>query len=276
VAEALDFDPENPPDLVADDGFSPKDEDFVFPWCEDPAKIQIQPLAKEVMEPSGLGGVLPDDHFAIFVTTRRVIRPILQRHLSGSTTSEDTADIIAERLASIRTSSPLPPRSRSLTVAPMQIEYVSGEFRRLNPATLPPPAIFYPPFSTDSSCDDGDDLASDDEEGEEVEEESFSEGQISRRANPHFSDNNTYMRKDDLAFDTETDVRMDSDDNWMSSDSGLNMRSVMPRTAVDGDDSPLAAATGKEVDMLHTGSSVATAGGAESGYTSSMEDVSSS
>lgn len=271
VAEALDFDPENAPDLVADDGFSPNDEDFVFPWCEDPDNIQIQPLAKEVMEPSGLGGVLPDDHFAMFVTTRRVVRPILQRHLSRSTTSEDTADIIAERLASIRTSSPLPPRSRSLTVAPMQIEYVSGEFRRLNPASLPPPAIFYPPFSTDSSWDDGDDLASDDEEVEEVEEDSFSEGQISRRANPHFSDNNTYMRKDDLVFDTETDVRMDSDDNRMS-DSGLNMRSVTPRTAVDGDDSPLAAAIGKDVDMLHTGSSVATAGGAESGYSSSMED----
>lgn len=286
VAEALDFDPHNPPDLVSDDGFSPNDDDFVFPWCEDPAKVQVQPLVKEVMEPSGLGGVLPDDHFAIFVTTRRIIRPGLQRHLSRSTTSEDTAEIIAERLASIRTSSPLPPpRSRSLIVAaPMQIEYVSGEFRRLNPAPLPPPAIFYPPFSTDSSWDDGDDLASDDEDVEEVEEDesSFSEGQISHRANPHFSDNNTYKRKDDLAFDTETDVRMDSDDNRMSSDSGLNMRSVMPRAAVGGvvddeDISPLAtAAIEKDVDMLHTGSSVATAGGAESGYSSSMEDVSSS
>ncbi|KAH7625681.1 frequency clock protein [Sordaria sp. MPI-SDFR-AT-0083] len=279
VAEALDFDPQNPLDLVSDDGFSPNDEDFAFPWCEDPAKTQVQPLAKEVMEPSGLGGVLPDDHFAIFVTTRRVMRPTLQRHLSRSTTSEDTAEIIAERLASIRTSSPLPPpRSRSLVVAPLQIEYVSREFHRLNPASLPPPAMFYPPFSTDSSWDDGDELVSDEEEVEEMEEESFSEGQISHRANPHFSDNNTYMRKDDLAFDTETDVRMDSsDDHRMSSDSGLVMRSVMPRpAAVDGDGSPLVTVTGRDVDMLHTGSSVATAGGAESGYSSSMEDVSSS
>ncbi|KAK3954092.1 frequency clock protein [Pseudoneurospora amorphoporcata] len=279
VAEVMDSDPQNPPDLVSDDGSSPNDEDFVFPWCEDPAKVQVQPLAKEVMDPSGLGGVLPDDHFAIFVTTRRVIRPMLQRHLSHSTTSEDTAEIIAERLASIRTSSPLPPpRSRNLVVAPLQIEYVSGGFRRLNPAPLPPPAIFYPPFSSDSSWDDGDELVSEDEEVEEVDEESFSEGQMSRRANPHFSDNNTYIRKDGLAFDTETDARMDSsDDNRMSPDSGLNMRSVMPRAAVvDGDDSPLATATGIEVNMLHTGSSVATAGGAESGYSSSMEDVSTS
>nr|AAA57121.1 FRQ [Neurospora crassa] len=276
VAEVLDFDPGNPPELVADDGSSPNDEDFVFPWCEDPAKVRIQPIAKEVMEPSGLGGVLPDDHFVMLVTTRRVVRPILQRQLSRSTTSEDTAEFIAERLAAIRTSSPLPPRSHRLTVAPLQVEYVSGQFRRLNPAPLPPPAIFYPPFSTDSSWDDGDDLASDDEEVEEVEEDSYSEGQISRRANPHFSDNNTYMRKDDLAFDTETDVRMDSDDNRLS-DSGHNMRAMMPRAeAVDGDDSPLAAVTGKEVDIVHTGSSVATAGGAESGYSSSMEDVSSS
>ncbi|KAK3400532.1 frequency clock protein [Sordaria brevicollis] len=284
VAEALDFNPENPPDLVTDDGASPNEEDFVFPWCEEPAKIQIQPVAKEVMEPSGLGGVLPDDHFNILVTTRRVVRPGLHRELSRSTVSEDTAELIAERLASFRTTSPLPPRSRSISVAPMTIEYVSGEFRRLNPAPLPPPAIFYPPFSTDSSWDDGDDLVSYDEEVEAVEEEesSFSEGQISRRANPHFSDNNnSYRRGGDLAFDTENDVRMDSsDDNRMSSDSGLLMRSSVPRAAVDGEISPLTttavAAAGNDVDMLHTGSSVATAGGAESGYSSSMEDVSSS
>ncbi|PNY28883.1 Frequency clock protein [Tolypocladium capitatum] len=171
----------NPPELTADSDDDSSELDFDISWADEQQYIEAHPL-----EPCGLGGVLPDDHFMVVVTTKRPKeepRPRLPS--AGRASADEATDGIISRLAIMSTSSPLPLMSRSSSRSgspAIEIEYVSGRIKRLAPVSLPPPAIFFPPFSTNSSSDWGDDLASEDDDDESLEE--F----MSRQANPHQSD----------------------------------------------------------------------------------------
>lgn len=269
VSEALDMDLDNPPDRVTDEGDSANDEDFELPWCDDPETVIFHPL-EPPLEPCGLGGVVPEDHFAVVVTTRRPIAKLeMSRQNRGfRARSEDVTDSIAGRLASMTTSSPAP--FQKYGEPAIEIEYLSGKMRRFKPIELPPPAVFIPPFSTDSDTD-GDDLLGSDEEDES--EGLSSEGLISQRANPHHSDNTYPGGADSSSNDEEHEVDADNEAGELALRSGFSVgfgrrRLNSGRRVTSGS----TAVTGRRPDVPHTGSSAATAGGAESGYNSSMED----
>ncbi|CEJ90322.1 hypothetical protein VHEMI06113 [[Torrubiella] hemipterigena] len=168
---------------VDDDGsISAGDEsDFDLSWTDKQQYLEVRPL-----EPSGLGGVLPDDHFMVFVTTRRPTDGYKTRNRSRLQ-SEDATDGMIARLAVMSTSSPrsahtpLPKDTKSL-----QIEYMSGRIKRLAPVPLPPPAMFIPPFSSDASSGAIDYFEDDCEDEGFVS--STSDEYMSRQANPHHSD----------------------------------------------------------------------------------------
>lgn len=127
---------------------------------------------------------MPDDHFMVVVTTKRSKdeSPSEQRSTTRRK-SEEASELIIGRLASMSTSSPVPISSTQQAV-PVEIDYVSGRIKRLAPVSLPPPVIFLPPFSSDSSSVN-DDSGSDEQEDGDVES---SVELMSRQANPHQSD----------------------------------------------------------------------------------------
>ncbi|KAK4166578.1 putative frequency clock protein [Cladorrhinum sp. PSN259] len=270
---AMDVD--EAPGLISGDEESPADEDVEFPWCDNPEKVQFNPV-EPPLEACGLGGVRPEDHFAVVVATRRPINLAFDKAVVSRSKSEDIAEAIAGRLSSLRTSSPLPPRHIAGEFWPVHVEYLKSSLHKFEPVPLPPPATFIPPFSTDSESLGDEELDYEEFESEELELEEgrlVSVGLISQLANPYLSDN---------SFDEFGKGRLVSSEE--SSDDIVGVPSLsraVDANMSDGDDdldlqphssSPgriISASVKKRVD---TGSSVATAGGAESGYSSSMED----
>ncbi|KAJ6786479.1 hypothetical protein PWT90_06517 [Aphanocladium album] len=145
-------DDENPPGFITDSGEETSDVEIELTWSDEPQYLEVHPL-----EPCGLGGVLPDDHFMVVVTTKRP-----KEDAPGAVTKYDqggwaeATDNIIARLAVMSTSSPAPQQSRfpSRSSTPgVEIEYTSGRIKRLAPVPLPPPVIFFPPFSSEDSYD---------------------------------------------------------------------------------------------------------------------------
>ncbi|KAM3464924.1 hypothetical protein MY5147_003491 [Beauveria neobassiana] len=202
-------DEEEPPGLATkSDDETSEAESMDFGWSNEAQYLEVHPL-----EPCGLGGVLPDDHFMVVVTTKRPkddAPGAIAKYNEGSWTA--ATDNIIVRLAVMSTSSPAAQQSRlpSRCSSPgVEIEYTSGRIKRLAPVPLPPPVIFFPPFSSDDSCDyddfsdsdlasqsmpliseglasrrgleqsddypDGVDLSSGDEEGDDPDDESGAE-----------------------------------------------------------------------------------------------------
>ncbi|KAH8903266.1 hypothetical protein BR93DRAFT_947329 [Coniochaeta sp. PMI_546] len=189
VEEALDMDLDPPPpELVTDDGDSAVDLDCEFPWCDQPTSVAPITFPLEPrLEPCGLGGVVPEDHFAVLCHTRHPVLKANERklHRAARGGSEEILEAIAGRLASMSTSSPAPSQRSSET--PVQMTYLSGRLRRLDPEPLPPPAMYIPPFSSDSSSGVYDDEL--DSDAEESDVEDSSEGLNSKMGNPRRSDN---------------------------------------------------------------------------------------
>ena len=236
------------------------DEGFELPWCDHPERLVPRPV-EPPLEPCGLGGVVPEDHFAVLVTTRR---SILRGGRAGGlprasrTMSEAPADSIVGHFSTRNISSLVPPRERLVSV-----EYLSGRLRRLKPLPLPPPATFFPPFSTDASSDsDGSSLGSDMEGASGPG--SVSQSMISKQANPHLSDN-PYSDDEPLSSNDEED-EVDED-----SDTKERIHPSSDESRAPGPQSP--EAPGHIASRSEGGrSSGATAGGAASGYSSSMEE----
>ncbi|KAF4126158.1 Frequency clock protein [Geosmithia morbida] len=181
--EMMGADPDGIPGLTTDSGDDDDSSDTLdidLLWSDERQYIGVLSL-----EPSGLGGVMPEDHFVVVVTTRRPKQDPVNVIGGGSglktlRDSDATADSILSRLESMTTSSPAPPTSPNLPGG--EIEYVSGRIKRLVPVRLPPPAVLFPPFS-ESSSDDSDMF---DSEGDDEFEGSVEV--TSRRANITHSD----------------------------------------------------------------------------------------
>ena len=143
-------------------------------WSDEQQFLEVH-----MLEPCGLGGVLPKDHFRVVVTTKRA-RDVAYPPPRHRFKTEEMTDNIIGRLAPMSTSSPGPMVSISSKTAPpgVEIEYVSGRIKRLTPVRLPP-AIFFRPFSSDSSVNEDCDYS------EEPLDEASSGEVASRRANPH-------------------------------------------------------------------------------------------
>jgi hypothetical protein len=253
--DSMEVDVDDVPDLTISDTQPSDDLDSDFPWCDDPNSMVIRPIGPP-LEACGVGNVFPEDHFAVVVTTRhkcgvagrgrRNSRPPLQR-----LRSDESAVSISHRLAALTAGSPTSDTSSDSSDPHISIEYLSGKVKRLNPMPLPPPARFFPPFSSDSDSDDSSDYGVDsgDASGEFLA--TSTEEVLSRRANPHQSDN-TYPDGKDLSSGDEEDEHGD--------DEGAGVMAPPPP--------PLRKGVGRE----GSGSSLATAGGLESGYSSSREE----
>lgn len=226
-----------------------------FPWSDAHQEARLTNL-----EASGLGAVYPDDHFVVVVSTRRPKNLSWDSDESSDSyisPAQDTigvrgiVDTIASKLARISTKSPGP---RHISVG---IEYVTGKVHRLPPVPLPPPTFFFPSGDSGTTDDDGS-L----EEGISVSSErSILSKRPMLECSPD-SDNRA------LSGNDEEDEHSDGGPPFDPSAS-LSSRKRRRLSGVKrGDDSsvpPLSKET--------TGSSVATAGGAGSGYYSSMEDA---
>ncbi|RYP02665.1 hypothetical protein DL766_010264 [Monosporascus sp. MC13-8B] len=248
----LDVPPE-PQRLTSGETDGDDDIEANFEWSD---SQQHTPLMN--LEASGLGGICPEDHFVVVVTTRRPKRPPMhdssndddsvssERRKVSPRRSQEPADSIANRLAAMTTNSPHPASVRSTARHRIEIEYVTGQTRRLPPVPLPPPAFYY-----DSSNSDVDD-----ETGYQ------SDGFISRQAT---FEEESALTDDDLSGNDEEDEHSSEPPSGSISSDSVE---PLPAAAVVGRDR-LGGISGLS-NM--TGSSVATAGGAPSGYNSSMEE----
>lgn len=255
VSEALNVDLDTPPDFLDDDESTPNEESGDFPWCDDPEDFQTPPVAPP-LETCGLGGVLPEDHFVMSINTRRTIGRGAQALGYRRSRSVESAEAISTRLASMSTSSPHPIRGVAAPDKPIEIKYLQTKFQRLKPHPLPPPAIFLPPFSTDSETDGSEDESDSDFE-DDPQRNPVSESLISRQANPHHSDDSEV---DDVVLMEGKGVELGRvRDDAAIEESDSSIKSLQPQVAQS-------AATGRRSE-----SSVATRG-AESGYSSSLED----
>jgi hypothetical protein len=255
ILDVLGVDVDSLPDLMENDGSTPFEELAEFPWCDNPDEVQLPPIAP--MEASGLYGVLPKDHFVIEVTTRRSLGNAKAERLvrEQRSRSVESAEVVINRLASMRTSSPRPPLNNAAPTPCVEIEYLHGRTRWLAPSALPPPVSFIPPFSSDSESDYGvDDLYT--EEDDLYSVNMVSEGLMSQRANPHRSEphlsDNSDAGDDDMGVDGIDHLSEQSDSEALLADATSNAE--------------------ERPHLLPMGSSVATAGGAESGYSSPRED----
>lgn len=245
-------------EFVCDNTDMSDDDDFTFPWCEHPEKPQLKPLEAR-LEPCGLGGVTPEDHFAVLVVTRH---PLGMRYRSRPGVfrlrSDDTTDSIANQIAGLSTESPLPAGPCSPKPAHFQIQMIQQRYKELKPLPLPPPAIFYPPFTETTESDDSgfeDDYMEDDDSDIVMDSD---EG-ISKRANRE--------SENELA---PVGFESDEEEDEFASDEPDQRPSVsfapMTQRAASSSMSRL-------VDK-HPDSSGATAGGEASGYSSSREESS--
>ncbi|KAI1371218.1 frequency clock protein [Hypoxylon crocopeplum] len=232
-----------------------------FPWSNTNQRASLLNL-----EATGLGGVYPEDHFVVVVSTRRPksahsdennasvddddeTLPTLSNNVERG--GQETTDLIIKKLATMTTSSPGPLHVPDISAHTVQIEYLTGRVRRLPPVPLPPPAFYYP--SSESYLDDDDD---DDGSADDASSESL----ISRLAILEDDPSSNV----DLSGNDEEDE--DSDDHNYDASGSISPEDMGVVPDVSGSRRDLGPS------KLTTGSSAATAGGAVSGYNSGSEE----
>ncbi|KAI0506538.1 frequency clock protein [Xylaria bambusicola] len=249
-----------------------------FSWSDSDQQSRLTNL-----EASGLGGTYPDDHFVVVVSTRRPKnvtfydddddgdddgdassdedreslkqRQPVKRMSHDTTTSRETADSIASRMATISTTSPMAKNNSARRVVKIKIEYVASETRRLPPVPLPPPTFFFRSGDSEDTEEYGPSL---DDDVSVSSERSV----LSKRP----------MLEGSPGSDNRDLSGNDEEDDFSDSSPSLNFEKKKPSkrpSRMSGTGSggvPL-------LSKVHTGSSAATAGGAGSGYYSSMEDA---
>ncbi|KAI0419864.1 frequency clock protein [Xylaria grammica] len=255
-----------------------------FPWSD---SNQQSPLTN--LEASGLGGISPEDHFVVVVSTRRPKKathygdddddndndgdndenssdddasPVAQsrfldRASHDTAGSRGTIDSIASKLASVSTRSPVKTFPSTHKAWAIKIQYATAKVHRLPPVPLPPPAFYFPSGGSESD-DYG---ASMDDDNSVSSERSILSKRPMLEGSPD-SDNR------DLSGNDEEDEHSDGDQGFSYSRSKSSRRISRISGVKRGDDAPIPA-----MSKATTGSSAATAGGAGSGYYSSMEDA---
>ncbi|RBA19664.1 hypothetical protein FPRO05_08964 [Fusarium proliferatum] len=140
------------PGLINNDCEQASDIELDLIWNDDQQQYVSQ---QQLLEPCGLGGVLPDDHFIVVVDTKRSKQDILPQASKPQTRrpNESIEGIIDQRAATL-TSYPIPGGSETKVTEQspsIEIEYLSERIKRLTPVPLPAPAMFVPSFSVDNS-----------------------------------------------------------------------------------------------------------------------------
>ncbi|KAI0185270.1 frequency clock protein [Xylaria flabelliformis] len=203
------------------------------------------------LEASGLGGVSPDDHFVVVVSTKRPKKGILD---DGSDGDEDdrTTDSIASKLARMSTESRVQGHIPTNKTSAIQIRYIASKVHRLPPVPLPPPTFYFPSGGSDSDYG-----ASFEEDVSVSSERSILSKRPMLEGSPD-SDNR------DLSGNDEEDEHSEAEPVFNLSSGDANKMSGI-RHQEQTSMPPSSKST--------TGSSAATAGGAASGYYSSLEDA---
>lgn len=318
LSEVMRIDPSEAPELVPDDSDVPSDLDedkFMLPWSTGGQMLKPLPL-----DACGIGGVVPEDHFLVSVTTRRPINSVGSLGAAHPGYDESSKEKALESMIRRLSSGAPSAQPASMGVGlwsngsrsdplPIGVEYLSGSLKKLDPVRLPPPARFLPPFSTDSE---------DMEETDDSAENSFPEVEVAGVGGigmAHGPDDDMLIP---LATVPRSDTAMKGVSEYDSSDDltgddvmrsaiaerhgapsrsskGKGIAAPMPSAAVDAEDDeeddddtsmspPLGVARVNSstrsrskrhvsTDQAATlGSSVATAGGMESGYSSGAEE----
>ncbi|KAI6365697.1 hypothetical protein MCOR25_005302 [Pyricularia grisea] len=288
---------DNSDDFMADVSSDSEDE---IQWYESDGEYGMN-TKMPCLEAYGLGGVQPEDHFLVEVITHRRRdqpnenqgeRPKPFRERSDSTTAS-----VLERIKSLKASSPRPVRTAEKPLARNKmIEYKNVRLNRLDPVPLPPAASFVPPFSTsssDSDIDESDVLES--EVGQDAEPcgplsffpPSTGRPSLFRTESNSLYPDSAYPEGQDLSQSDEED-EADSEDAGILQIGGTGSKNNKPGKKVSVNrkqgldmhlrtglvrrpQTDLGIGLSKQPDA-RTQSSVATAGRAESGYNSSLED----
>lgn len=264
--EWMRVDPRQESEYVTDETDLSEAEDYGFCWCEQPDKPQLRPL-EACFEPCGLGGVQPEDHFAVLVVTRHPIKTRSRNKLGPARPKSDNrTDCVLSQVAGLTTG--LPCISKRLTEHPrhIQIQVLQQKYKGLKPLPLPPPAIFYPPFTETTESEDSgfeDDYVDEEDDSDVIMDDSAEA--ISQRANPHQSDND-FAQMGDLASD-------DDDDEFVRADLVKTAPKVSfaPVRRMSRGSSQRASGSSTKGAVIPPDSSGATAGEA-SGYSSGRED----
>ncbi|EQB45155.1 hypothetical protein CGLO_15996 [Colletotrichum gloeosporioides Cg-14] len=242
-----------------------------LPWSD-----ATQPTPESSLDACGLGGVIPEDHFMVTVTTKRSKQD--SPAASCKPGLQDVSELVqriqlpANSLTSERSShSPLTEPSRCVS-----IQYTGRSVNKLNPAPLPPPGMY---FAFDSDSDE-----SDDSELDDTDLDARSRPPMGNRMLPHVFED-TYPDDEEMSSGDEEGEEPDDADEpseEAGDDSSEEIKiPIPPRNARRTSSSSAVAAAGtirgrsKSLSAelpVTTGSSVATAGGAESGYSSGREE----
>ncbi|KAK1829397.1 putative frequency clock protein [Podospora conica] len=253
-------DSDETPDLV-DDNISAATEDLEFPWCDDPQHFDLRPN-NSTLEACGLGGVLPEDHFAIVVATKR---PIISSSMGPPTLPprpgpKDSIRTVLDQLRLARTASPNRLPAVVGSGQAIEIEEMDVKIWRLRPMPLPPAAMFFHSVSSDTESEFSED-ESDDDDDLVPRHHAMLASTLSKRVNAPLPSSSDDEDEGSIEEVRQSVAKLVSRDDSMSSDVVRLLPPTIP-----------SAGTGKRSELVHEGSSVATAGGAESGYSSSMEE----
>ncbi|KAF6825517.1 frequency clock protein [Colletotrichum plurivorum] len=260
VAVGTETDSEGDIDIEAD-----------FPWSD-----ASQTTPPSTLDACGLGGVIPDDHFVVVATTKRPKTDIVAANSSNlkpddipALVSRITSPMGSQDGAALPTPRGPPPR--------VSIQYTSRAVKKLDPAPLPPPGMYYA-FDSDSSD------TSDSDEDSEIDEVPASKAVVGNRVYPLVFEN-TYPDDEEMTSGDEEGEEPDDDDEPVDDfgeDSSEEIQIPVPRRDARRTSSSSAVAAagtvrGRSKSLsvelpVATGSSVATAGGAESGYSSGREE----
>ncbi|KAI7759188.1 hypothetical protein LZL87_013706 [Fusarium oxysporum] len=140
------------PGLINNNCEQASDIELDLIWNDDQRQYVSQ---QHPLEPCGLGGVLPDDHFIVVVDTKRPKQDILPQASKPQTRrpNESIEGTIDQRAATLSSCPILCGSETKVTKQSpaIEIEYLSGRIKRLTPVPLPALAMFFPPFSVDNS-----------------------------------------------------------------------------------------------------------------------------
>ncbi|KAG7143740.1 Frequency clock protein like [Verticillium longisporum] len=222
------------------------------------------------LEPSGLGGVVPEDHFMVVCGTKRPKANTLpvQREMSDT-----FAKYVVNRISSQLSANPLQKAAPALGKSPLvEIDYVSGRIKRFAPMPLPPPSCFFPPFSTNTESSFDDSSSS----GMEDDVESSRIADVTPMH--HQASINTYPENEDMTSGDEEGGEPDNGDEPRPTHPGPDGPGLMLHQApVRRSSSSAIAAAGtargrsKSTDLPDSADSSNATVDAESGYKSSSE-----
>ncbi|KXH62097.1 hypothetical protein CNYM01_13298 [Colletotrichum nymphaeae SA-01] len=243
-----------------------------FPWSN-----VHQDTVSSKLDACGLGGVIPDDHFVVVATTKRPKVDVKQETMNLQ--PEEFSRLISRITSPLGVSGSQAKSTKfeSRKTPPINIEYTSRSVRKLNPTPLPPPGLYFA-FDSDSS-----DTSDDDES--DLDDDS----KVGGGAQAHAP---TFDRQcpDDVQVSSgeEGDSEPDNGDEMAGvvedEESGAEFKIPLPprdlrRTSSSSAVAAAGTARGRSNSAelpVAAGSSAATAGGAESGYSSGREESGSS